>query len=50
MEIIDYSKEYNICSYRPHATIFPKNIFAVIAGFTGSGKTNLMIKLLRKAK
>jgi hypothetical protein len=50
MEIIDYSKEYNICSYRPHATIFPKNIFAVIAGSTGSGKTNLMINLLRKAK
>jgi len=50
MEIIDYSKEYNICSCRPHATIFPKNIFAVIAGSTGSGKTNLMINLLRKAK
>ena len=50
MEIIDYSKEYNICCCRPHATIFPKNIFAVIAGSTGSGKTNLMINLLRKAE
>jgi hypothetical protein len=50
MEIIDYSKEYNVCSCHPHSTIFPKNIFAVIAGSTGSGKTNLMINLLRKAK
>jgi hypothetical protein len=50
MEIVDYSKEYKIGFCRPHATIFPKNIFSVIAGCTGSGKTNLMIHLLRKAK
>ena len=50
MEIIDYTKDYNICSYHPHSAILPKNIFAVIAGSTGSGKTNLMINLLRKPK
>jgi len=49
MDIVDYTKEFNICCARPHSIIFPKNIFAVIAGSTGSGKTNLMINLLRKA-
>ena len=50
MEIIDYSKEYIAPSCRPHSPIFPKNIFAIIAGSTGGGKTNLLINLLRKAK
>src|SRR5271157_4896899 len=50
MEIIDYSKHYNIAdnTCRQHAVIFPKNIFCVIAGATGCGKTNLMVNLLRK--
>ena len=29
-----------------HADIFPKNVFAIIAGSTGCGKTNLMLNLL----
>ena len=29
-----------------HADIFPRNILCVIAGSTGSGKTNLMVNLL----
>src|SRR5271169_4959778 len=50
MEIIDYSKHYNIAdsTCKQHAVIFPKNIFCVIAGATGCGKTNLMVNLLRK--
>src|SRR5271155_2714545 len=50
MEIVDYSKHFNIVdnTCRPHAVIFPKNIFCVIAGATGCGKTNLMVNLLRK--
>src|SRR5271169_5987749 len=49
MEIPDYSKEFNLpeCKNK-HAILFPKNIFCVIAGSTGSGKTNLMIHLLKK--
>src|ERR1700759_1229877 len=52
MDIIDYTKEYKIqqSQCRTHAPIFPKNIFCVIAGSTGSGKTNLMMNLLRKEK
>ena len=50
MEIDDFSKEYIVRSCRPHSILFPKNIFAVIAGSTGSGKTNLLINLLRKPK
>jgi hypothetical protein len=51
MEIIDYSKQYNVVdnnTHRLHSVIFPKNIFCVIAGATGSGKTNLMVNFLRK--
>src|SRR5271155_5436699 len=50
MEIVDYSKHFNIAdtTRRLHAVIFPKNIFCVIAGATGCGKTNLMVNLLRK--
>jgi Poxvirus A32 protein len=50
MEIFDYTKEYNVSSDRPHSAIFPKNIFAVIAGSTGSGKTNLVLNFLRQPK
>ena len=50
MKIIDYSIHYNVAdnTCRQHAVIFPKNIFCVIAGATGCGKTNLMVNLLRK--
>src|SRR5271155_2091513 len=50
MEIVDYSKHFNIVdnTCRPHAVIFPKNIFCVIAGATGCGKTNLTVNRLRK--
>ena len=45
MNVIDHSKQFkkpnNNCGN--HAPIFPKNIFCVMAGSTGSGKTNLMI-------
>ena len=47
MQIIDFSKKYEIpkgCGN--HAEIFPRNIFCVIAGSMGSGKTNLMVNLL----
>jgi hypothetical protein len=46
MEVINYSEQYSIPSTTPHAACFPKNIFCVIAGSTGCGKTNLMINLL----
>jgi hypothetical protein len=50
MEIVDYSKEYNICSRRPHSILFPPNCYTVIASATGGGKTNLMLNLLRNPK
>ena len=52
MEISDYTREFNIPLNKcgTHAAIFPKNIFCVMAGSTGSGKTNLMINLLMKEK
>src|SRR5271166_4508617 len=50
MNIPDYSKQFkkfdNSCG--SHCPIFPKNIFCVMAGSTGSGKTNLMIHLLKE--
>jgi hypothetical protein len=50
MEIVDYSKEFKIQESHcgKHSIMFPKNIFCVIAGPTGCGKTNLMVNLLRK--
>ena len=51
MEIPDYSKGFNkekICAN--HAPFLPKTIFCVIAGSTGSGKTNLMVHLLLNEK
>lgn len=50
MEIIDYSSEYNVCPDRPHSAIFPKNIFAVVSGATGCGKSNLVLNFLKQAK
>jgi hypothetical protein len=50
MEITDFTKEFNVCSRSLHSIFFPKNIFCVIAGGTGSGKTNLMLNLLKQEK
>ena len=47
MQVIDFWKKYEIpkgCGN--HAEIFPKNMFCVIVGATGCGKTNLMVNLL----
>ena len=47
MQVIDFSMKNEIPKgCRNHAEIFPRNIFCVIAGSTGSGKTNLMVNLL----
>ena len=47
MEIIDFSKYFpKEKNTRPHSELFPKNIFCIIAGGTGSGKTNLICNLL----
>src|SRR6476619_8521415 len=44
---IDYSKQYTIQNHGAnHAPFLPKNIFCVIAGATGCGKTNLMLNFL----
>ena len=44
---MDYSKYYvNQTNIAKHAPFFPKNIFCVIAGATGCGKTNLMVNFL----
>ena len=50
MEILDHTNEYRIPenTCRKHSILFPKNIFCVIAGATGSGKTNLMVDLLKR--
>jgi hypothetical protein len=52
MEIPDCSKEFNIprTNLAKHSILFPKNIFCVISGSTGSGKTNLLLYLLKKEK
>jgi len=50
MEIADYTKKFNTPSGRSHSILFPKHIFCVIAGSTGSGKTNLMINFKKKQK
>jgi len=47
MSIKDYNKYYDKKTTNSiHAPFFPKNIFAVIAGSTGSGKTNLLMNFL----
>ena len=44
---VDYSKKYESLQHcGNHVGIFSRNIFCVIAGATGSGKTNLMVNLL----
>ena len=51
MNVIDYSKQFkksNNNNCKNHSPIFPKNIFCVMAGSTGSGKTNLMIHFLKE--
>src|SRR5215469_2208204 len=47
MEIINYTKrnEKSLCDAH-HSPLFPKNIFCIIEGSTGCGKTNLMLNLL----
>jgi len=48
---IDYSKQYTIQNHiAKHAPFLPKNIFCVIAGATGCGKTNLMLNFLLNEK
>jgi len=49
MEIKDRTKDYKIQQNNcgKHAAIFPKNIFCVISGSTGSGKTNLLVDVLK---
>lgn len=47
MSIKNYSKYFDKkASTANHAPFFPPNIFAIIAGSTGSGKTNLLLNLL----
>ena len=44
---IDYSKQFAIENKKTcHAPFLPKNIFCVISGATGCGKTNLMLNFL----
>ena len=50
MEITDYTKQFNVPSCGLHSIIYLRNIFCFIAGSTGSGKTNLMLNLLKKEK
>ena len=48
MEIVDYTKKDGKSTPNMHNNaLFPKNILCVIAGSSGSGKTNLMMNLLR---
>lgn len=43
---VDYSKVYDDEKCKMHSEIFPNNIFMIIAGSTGCGKTNLMLNFL----
>src|SRR5277367_514877 len=48
---IDYSKQFPTQNNSAnHAPFLPKNIFCVIAGATGCGKTNLMLNFLLNEK
>jgi len=46
--ITDFSKMHSIEKAKKHADWLPNNIFAIIAGSTGCGKTNLMLNFLLK--
>ena len=48
MKIVNYTNKFKVeqCKDKSHSDFFPKNIFCVIAGATGSGKTNLMLNFL----
>ena len=47
MQVVDYSKNMNCPNIvETMLKYFQKNIFCVIAGATGCGKTNLMVNLL----
>src|SRR5580704_1187009 len=47
MSIKNYSKYFDKrTSTANNAPFFPPNMFAIIAGSTGSGKTNLLLNLL----
>ncbi|HLX53058.1 MAG TPA: ATPase/DNA packaging protein [Aquella sp.] len=46
MNVIDFSKRYTSNKKSLHSQFFPANIMAIVAGRTGSGKTNLIIHLL----
>jgi guanylate kinase len=49
MNVRDHTKDFNApTNTHKHHEIFPKNIFCVIAGSTGSGKTNLLVHLLKE--
>jgi len=48
LAIKDRTKKYKIKPIScKHSEIFPTNIFCIIAGSTGSGKTNLLVDLLK---
>src|SRR5271170_7894134 len=48
---IDYSKQFLTQKHSAnHAPFIPKNIFCIIAGATGCGKTNLMLNFLLNEK
>src|ERR1041384_737662 len=49
MEIPHYKLPNKAETNSHHGPMFPKSIFCVIAGATGSGKTNLIVHLLTTA-
>src|SRR6266581_1375307 len=48
MGVKDHSKDFKMKPNNSgkHSDLFPSNIFCVVAGSTGSGKTNLLVDLL----
>ena len=50
MNIPNYSKLFQTNEENKHAPYFPKQIFCVVAGSTGSGKTNLITHFLLQPK
>ena len=49
MGVKDHTKDFKIkpSNCGKHSNLFPRNIFCVVAGSTGSGKTNLLVDLLK---